>query len=104
MGTKGFESPNYMETKEFCGAARPSKSLKGKRWNRQCPLNAPKKAAWIQRKVSLLETLSVRVWRRRSSKPVPLTSEKNAIYDLPDNFRPVSFLANQERRRVVGLT
>jgi hypothetical protein len=27
-----------------------------------------------------------------------------AIYDLPDNFRAVPFLANQERHRVVGLT
>jgi hypothetical protein len=53
--------------------------------------------------VSLLETLSVRVWRRRSSKLAPQTSEKNAIYDLPDNLRAVPFLANQERPRVVGL-
>ena len=30
--------------------------------------------------------------------------EKNAIYDLPDSFRAVPFLANQERRRIVGLT
>jgi hypothetical protein len=29
----GFESASYMETKEFCGAPRPSKSLKGTQWN-----------------------------------------------------------------------
>jgi len=29
----GFESTNRMETKEFCGAPRPSKVLKGKEQN-----------------------------------------------------------------------
>jgi Tol biopolymer transport system component len=29
----GFESASYMETMEFCGAARPSKVLKGIQWN-----------------------------------------------------------------------
>ena len=29
----GFESTSYMETKEFCGAAWPSKVLKGKGGN-----------------------------------------------------------------------
>jgi hypothetical protein len=29
----GFESTNLMETKEFCGAARPSKELKRKGGN-----------------------------------------------------------------------
>jgi hypothetical protein len=29
----GFESASGMETKEFCGAAGPSKVLKGKRGN-----------------------------------------------------------------------
>jgi hypothetical protein len=38
----GFESTSEMETKEFCGAAWPSKVLKGKRGNPYCPLNAPK--------------------------------------------------------------
>src|SRR5215469_14840245 len=28
--------PRHMETKECCGAARPSKSLKGIRWNPEC--------------------------------------------------------------------
>jgi hypothetical protein len=37
----GFESTSDMETKEFCGAAWPSKVLKGKRGNPYCPLNAP---------------------------------------------------------------
>src|SRR5437867_6959776 len=37
----GFESTHCMETKEFCGAAWPSKVLKGKRGYRWCPLNAP---------------------------------------------------------------
>jgi hypothetical protein len=43
VGSKGFESTNYMETEEFCDAARPSKSLKGKQWNRQMPPTCPKK-------------------------------------------------------------
>jgi hypothetical protein len=30
VGPMGFESASCMETKEFCGAARPSKVLKGK--------------------------------------------------------------------------
>jgi len=29
----GFESTDVLETKEFCGAARPSMSLKGKQRN-----------------------------------------------------------------------
>ena len=33
----GFESTSDMETKEFCGAAWPSKVLKGKRGNAYCP-------------------------------------------------------------------
>jgi len=32
-GAKGIESTNYMETKEFCGAAWPSKELKRKERN-----------------------------------------------------------------------
>jgi hypothetical protein len=39
----GFESTSDMETKEFCGAARPSKELKRKERNSYCPLNAPEK-------------------------------------------------------------
>src|SRR5712664_2313015 len=38
------ESTDVLETKEFCGAARPSKSLKGKGGN-FCPLIAPQKSA-----------------------------------------------------------
>ena len=30
VASLGFESASCMETKEFCGAARPSKVLKGK--------------------------------------------------------------------------
>jgi hypothetical protein len=41
----GFESTHGMETKEFCGAARPSKELKRKERNSYCPLNAPKAVA-----------------------------------------------------------
>ena len=37
----------------------------------------------------------------RECEPCPV---RVAIYDLPDNFRAAPFLANQERRRVVGLT
>jgi hypothetical protein len=37
----GFESTSYKETRKFCGAAWPSKVLKGKRGNSYCPLNAP---------------------------------------------------------------
>jgi hypothetical protein len=36
----GFESTSDMETKEFCGAARPSKELKRKERNSYCPLKA----------------------------------------------------------------
>jgi len=43
----GFESTSDMETKEFCGAAWPSKVLKGKRGNPYCPLNAPENS-WGQ--------------------------------------------------------
>src|SRR6266852_5683428 len=43
----GFESTRDMETKEFCGAAWPSKVLKGKRGNPYCPLNAPENS-WGQ--------------------------------------------------------
>jgi hypothetical protein len=39
----GFESTSDKETKEFCGATRPSKVLKGKGGNSYCPLNAPRK-------------------------------------------------------------
>ena len=39
----GFESTSDMETKEFCGAARPSRELKRKERNSYCPLNAPEK-------------------------------------------------------------
>jgi hypothetical protein len=34
-----------MQIKEFCGATWPSKVLKGKRGNSQCPLIAPRKFA-----------------------------------------------------------
>jgi len=37
----GFESTSDMETKEFCGAAWPSKELKRKERNSYCPLIAP---------------------------------------------------------------
>ena len=43
MEPMGFESTNRMETKEFCGAAWPSKVLKGIGGNSYCPLIAPKK-------------------------------------------------------------
>jgi len=33
VGAVGIESTNYMETKELCGAPRPSKSFKGTQWN-----------------------------------------------------------------------
>jgi hypothetical protein len=33
VGAVGIEPTNYMETKEFCGAPRPSKSFKGTQWN-----------------------------------------------------------------------
>jgi hypothetical protein len=33
VGAVGIESTSYMETKEFCGAAWPSKVLKGKGGN-----------------------------------------------------------------------
>ncbi len=39
----GRESTSDMETKEFCGAAWPSKELKRKERNSYCPLNAPEK-------------------------------------------------------------
>jgi hypothetical protein len=39
----GFESTSDMETKEFCGAAWPSKELERKERNSYCPLIAPKK-------------------------------------------------------------
>lgn len=39
----GFESASCMETKEFCGAAWPSKELKRKERNSYCPLIAPEK-------------------------------------------------------------
>ena len=45
VGAVGIESTNCMETKEFCGAAWPSKVLKGKRGNFYCPLIAPEKFA-----------------------------------------------------------
>ena len=38
----GFESTSDMETKEFCGAAWPSKVLKRKERNSYCPLIAPR--------------------------------------------------------------
>jgi len=41
----GFESTHRMETKELCGAARPSKSLKKTLESSVSP-NCPKKAAW----------------------------------------------------------
>ena len=34
VGAVGIEPTNYMETKEFCGTARPSKVLKGTQRNR----------------------------------------------------------------------
>ena len=34
VGAVGIESTNYMEIKEFCGAAWPPKSFKGTQWNR----------------------------------------------------------------------
>lgn len=37
----GFEFTDYMETKEFCGAAWPSNALKGKEGNPYCPFIAP---------------------------------------------------------------
>jgi hypothetical protein len=37
----GFESTDCNKTKEFCGAAWPSKVLKGKEGDPKCPLNAP---------------------------------------------------------------
>jgi hypothetical protein len=43
VGAVGIESTIYMETKEFCGAAWPSKELKRKERNSYCPLIAPKK-------------------------------------------------------------
>jgi hypothetical protein len=39
----GFESTNDKETKEFCGAPWPSKVLKGKGGNPECPLVALEK-------------------------------------------------------------
>ena len=36
----GFESTHCSETKEFCGAARPSTELKRKERKTYCPLNA----------------------------------------------------------------
>ena len=33
VGAAGIESTNYMETKEFCGVAGPSKAFKGTQWN-----------------------------------------------------------------------
>lgn len=42
VGAVGIETITLLETKEFCGAARSSKELKGKEGNRQCPLIAPK--------------------------------------------------------------
>ena len=48
VGAVGIESTSYMETKEFCGAAWPSKELKRKERNSYCPLIAPKKnSPWI---------------------------------------------------------
>jgi hypothetical protein len=43
VGAVGIESTIYMETKEFCGAAWPSKELKRKERNSYCPLIAPQK-------------------------------------------------------------
>src|SRR5882762_7382542 len=40
----GVESTSDKETKEFCGAARPSKVLKRMERNSYCPLIAPKKS------------------------------------------------------------
>ncbi len=37
----GFEFTSYMKTKEFYGAAWPSKVLKRKEGNSYCPLIAP---------------------------------------------------------------
>ncbi len=39
----GREFTSCMETKEFCGAAWPSKELKRKERNSYCPLIAPEK-------------------------------------------------------------
>ncbi len=41
------ESTDGLETKEFCGAAWPSKSLKGKRGTPSCPLIAPEKFSFF---------------------------------------------------------
>jgi hypothetical protein len=39
----GFETTSDTVTQEFCGATWPSKVLKGKGGNPECPLIAPKK-------------------------------------------------------------
>ena len=41
MEPMGFEFTGFMEIKESCGAAWPSKSLKGKEGNPYCPFIAP---------------------------------------------------------------
>jgi hypothetical protein len=58
----GFESTHGMETKEFCGAARPSKELKRKERNSYCPLNAPKNSR--QRRNSPRARVLANTWKR----------------------------------------
>src|SRR5260370_38087778 len=70
-----------METKEFCGAARPSKVLKGKGGNSWCPLNAPEKSA-----VKLTQTLFFEkcLLQRIKREFLPLRVIRTAQFRSPD--------------------
>lgn len=53
MEPMGFEFTGFMEIKESCGAAWPSKSLKGKEGNLYCPRESSRRPLtlgnWVNR-------------------------------------------------------
>jgi hypothetical protein len=85
----GHESASRMETKEFCGAPWPSKVLKRKGVNSQCPFIAPRKF------LSLLGCVALLSGMRSESVVIVLldpTSERGARFFQASILRRPDFL------------
>jgi len=70
-----------METKEFCGAARGSKVLKGKRGDSQWPLIDPENLGRIS-------------WRASFAYGLFVVSKAGAVYDASDQGSNEKFSVN----------
>ena len=72
VGAVGIETIILLETKEFCGATWPSKSLNGKEGNPYCPLIAPEK---LERNSGYSVFSSrIRTWRSQMQQSIRLTA------------------------------